>query len=397
MPGTPATPKGTDQCGRDMGAAGKLVPVRPIQLAPPTENQRLNSVSHGELQPIIDVTVNGKPFQALEVLAGNPDLSSCCVTLVWSVLVQRKETKRYHQGRLSSTAWLKPAWIRCRATSGSAGNVQTTERFRVKASPEEMPALPQGDNVPGSRRRSRRDTHRSSESHELQSWPRPQSISVVRIFLGFCTYYQKYVRVFSDIAWPLSHQEENVHLSDECERSFLRLKAIRLSTCPRHALIGLDATRLSWTGVDAATPAPPERDPHNDDTGQPRYTPDDGAYGVSIHRYFQRTASESRNRTCLWQWTKSWNGQKCTPHPTMRWLLWHKVFFCRFWAAPGATLQGRNYELAVFTEICQLMRIHKTRTTPAYPQSDGLVERFNQTLLNSLAMYTLNNQQDWEK
>ena len=43
------------------------------------------------------------------------------------------------------------------------------------------------------------------------------------------------------------------------------------------------------------------------------------------------------------------------------------------------------------------MRIYKTRTTPGYPQSDGMVERFNHTLLNSLSMYTSNHQRDWEE
>ena len=45
----------------------------------------------------------------------------------------------------------------------------------------------------------------------------------------------------------------------------------------------------------------------------------------------------------------------------------------------------------------RLMRICKTRTTPGYPQSDGMVERFNRTLLNSLAMYTSNHQRDWKE
>ena len=38
--------------------------------------------------------------------------------------------------------------------------------------------------------------------------------------------------------------------------------------------------------------------------------------------------------------------------------------------------QRRNFESAVFSEMCKLLRVTKTRTTPIHPQSDGMVERF---------------------
>ena len=41
--------------------------------------------------------------------------------------------------------------------------------------------------------------------------------------------------------------------------------------------------------------------------------------------------------------------------------------------------QGRNFESNVFTEVCNILGIHKTRTTPYNPKSDGLIERFNRT------------------
>ena len=59
--------------------------------------------------------------------------------------------------------------------------------------------------------------------------------------------------------------------------------------------------------------------------------------------------------------------------------------------------QGRNFESTVFGEMCRLLGIHKTGTTPLHPQSDSMVERFNQTIENQLSKYVEDHQQDWGK
>ena len=59
--------------------------------------------------------------------------------------------------------------------------------------------------------------------------------------------------------------------------------------------------------------------------------------------------------------------------------------------------QGREFESCVFREWCQLLGIRKTRTTPLHPQSDGMVERFNRTLVQQLAKYCAADQSDWDK
>ena len=58
--------------------------------------------------------------------------------------------------------------------------------------------------------------------------------------------------------------------------------------------------------------------------------------------------------------------------------------------------QGRNFESKVFASMCKRLGIHKTRTTPLRPQSDGLVERFHRTLGQQLAILTSKHQWDWD-
>ena len=56
--------------------------------------------------------------------------------------------------------------------------------------------------------------------------------------------------------------------------------------------------------------------------------------------------------------------------------------------------QGKQFESGLFQELCRLLGIEKTRTTPYHPQSDGLVERANRTFQNVLAAYVSDRQGD---
>ena len=59
--------------------------------------------------------------------------------------------------------------------------------------------------------------------------------------------------------------------------------------------------------------------------------------------------------------------------------------------------QGRSFESSIFQEMCNLLGIEKTRSTPYRPQSNGMIERANQTIANMLTAFVNKNQNDWDE
>ena len=49
------------------------------------------------------------------------------------------------------------------------------------------------------------------------------------------------------------------------------------------------------------------------------------------------------------------------------------------------SLKGVQFKSKLIKELCKLLLVKKTHTTPYYPQGGELVERINQTILNTLA------------
>ena len=71
--------------------------------------------------------------------------------------------------------------------------------------------------------------------------------------------------------------------------------------------------------------------------------------------------------------------------------------FCRF--SPPEQVhsdQGRQFESLHLKEVCNLLQIKKTHTTPYRPQGKGLVEQFNRTLLDMLATAVGDHPSDWK-
>ena len=58
--------------------------------------------------------------------------------------------------------------------------------------------------------------------------------------------------------------------------------------------------------------------------------------------------------------------------------------------------QGRNFESKVLKELCKVVGIKKTRTTPYHPMGNGSAERFNKTLIKMLSTLENDQKADWK-
>ncbi len=72
-------------------------------------------------------------------------------------------------------------------------------------------------------------------------------------------------------------------------------------------------------------------------------------------------------------------------------------FICRFGVPREIhTDQGSQFESDMFAYLCELLQITKTRTTPYHPQSDGMIERFNRTVVQMLSIFVNDHRNDWD-
>ena len=73
-------------------------------------------------------------------------------------------------------------------------------------------------------------------------------------------------------------------------------------------------------------------------------------------------------------------------------------FFARF-GCPFQifTDQGRNFESKLFSDVCELLQVHKARTTPYPPAANGQVERYNRTLMDAVQCSVDKAQNCWDE
>ena len=92
---------------------------------------------------------------------------------------------------------------------------------------------------------------------------------------------------------------------------------------------------------------------------------------------------------------------ECVPLPSQTAAVTAKAAVDNFFSRFGCPFQifsdqGRNFESKLFASLCEVLEIHKTRTTPYRPSANGQVERFNRTLMEAVRCYIKDAQDRWD-
>jgi hypothetical protein len=58
--------------------------------------------------------------------------------------------------------------------------------------------------------------------------------------------------------------------------------------------------------------------------------------------------------------------------------------------------QGRNFDSEIFKQLCEILEIRKTRTSPRNPKCNGQTERFNRSIVSMSKSYLSGEQTNWD-
>ena len=214
----------------------------------------------------------------------------------------------------------------------------------------------------------------------VANWIPPSTIKRVREILGFTGYYRRFVPDYSTVAQPLVRllgKDCKFKWTDACQDAFKALRALLIK-----------APVLAF---------PKEDLPYIVDTDASDY----GIGGVLSHciegtehviAYYSKSLVVCDYFT---KYTEAYPLKDKTARSVADALM--DIWLPRY----GFPMflhsdQGKEFDNTMIHKLSELLGTVKTKTTPYHPRSDGLVERFNRTLLAMLAMFVSREHDNWD-
>ena len=78
-------------------------------------------------------------------------------------------------------------------------------------------------------------------------------------------------------------------------------------------------------------------------------------------------------------------------------VLYNEFIVCYGTPARLHSDQDANFESQILKELCEVMGIHKSRTTPYHASGNGMTERFNRTLISMLGTLDIEKKKKWKQ
>ncbi|UYV79013.1 K02A2.6-like, partial [Cordylochernes scorpioides] len=263
----------------------------------------------------------------------------------------------------------------------------------------------------------------------VRNFPRPKKVKEVQSFLGMCSYYRKFIKDFSKIADPLTNlikKSVSFTWTERQEEAFQTLKTALLSppilghfnpNAPTYvhtdaSNIGIGATLVQDIGGEEkvisylsrtlskaeqnysttekeclAVPIPPANFPFErigiDFVGPLPSTKNRKKWIIVLTDYYTRYA-ETRAVS------------EATVKEVSKFLV--EDIFLRH-GAPQYLISDRGSQFTsnLMKEVMKTCKIKHCFTTSYHPQTNGLTERLNRTLINMLSMYVNTDQKNWDE
>ena len=98
----------------------------------------------------------------------------------------------------------------------------------------------------------------------------------------------------------------------------------------------------------------------------------------------------------LTKWPEARATKEATADETVKFI--YEDIICRH-GCPGKILsdRGTHFNNQLLTKLTQKFQIQHLMSTPYHPQTNGLVERFNRTLIEGLSKIVMQHVEDWDK